>query len=228
MSTASAARRSVSRKVRNRPSVFQQRLYMHSKAFTAKFVASLLRDRMASLSLKRRMRDVRFGVPTKSLRSKRPGLVTAASMARRRLVARKKAQRRFRAKSASFVSMAVVSMRLSMPSFGSVLSKQNSSISSNSTTTRSSCMSRLNTLEMQLATLLKPSARNTLVSMVTKPQPSHLAKAATMVVLAVPGGPNRMAEWQAAASSSTRSSPGPRRPSASAASRARNGANIRV
>eukprot|EP00964_Phaeocystis_antarctica_P145055 scaffold111007_cov63-Phaeocystis_antarctica.AAC.4 len=45
----------------------------------------------ASRARNRPMRAGRLGVPTKSCRSKRPGRVTAASSAARRLVAMKKA-----------------------------------------------------------------------------------------------------------------------------------------
>eukprot|EP00966_Prymnesium_polylepis_P332630 7388113-Prymnesium_polylepis.1 len=46
-----------------------------------------------------------------------------------------------------------------------------------------------------------PSARKVDVSIAMKPQPSRAAIALTTVVLAVPGGPKRMAEYDAAASS---------------------------
>ena len=114
---------------------------------------------------------VRLGVPTNSSASNRPGRVTAASKDRNRLVATMKTQDCFRRNSFNWqsrhcygygygyggenfstretanpptcVSIAVVSMRLSIARLGFSLSRQNSSISSNKITVLSSAFRRL-------------------------------------------------------------------------------------
>ena len=106
----------------------------------------------------------KFGVPTNSCMSKRPGLIIALSKALSRLVARKKIDFFARLRSLIAVSIAVVSIRLSMPwtimlddtrkgyyniklltKPGLSRSKQNSSISSNRMTQSLRLWRRANT-----------------------------------------------------------------------------------
>mmetsp|Transcript_6956 Transcript_6956/g.15263 ORF Transcript_6956/g.15263 Transcript_6956/m.15263 type:complete len:349 (-) Transcript_6956:902-1948(-) len=170
----------------------------------------------------------RFGVPTKSCKSNLPGRVTAASSAVSRFVAIKNATCRRPRRSASLVSMAVVSMRDSIPRLGLSRSRQNSSTSSNRTTTCLSCISIAKISEMREATFDSPELRNIEVSMATNPQPSLVANASTTVVFAVPGGPKRMAEYDAAASSAVNDDAlAPLRPRGSAAASAARGESMR-
>mmetsp|Transcript_22713 Transcript_22713/g.33537 ORF Transcript_22713/g.33537 Transcript_22713/m.33537 type:complete len:264 (-) Transcript_22713:1402-2193(-) len=150
-----------------------------------------------NLSFNCSTRASKLGVPTKSCKSKRPGLMTAASKARKRFVARKKIESFFFRKSLIAVSIAVVNMRLSIPKPGVSLSRQNSSISSNKITHWFKRCSLSNTYRIRDATLDKPSARKAVVSITTKSQPMRCAKDSQMVVLAVPGGPKRMEEYAA-------------------------------
>mmetsp|Transcript_2175 Transcript_2175/g.5099 ORF Transcript_2175/g.5099 Transcript_2175/m.5099 type:complete len:245 (+) Transcript_2175:397-1131(+) len=142
-------------------------------------------------------RDSRLGVPTNSCMSKRPGRMMAESNARRRLVAKKNMDFFARRKSLSWVSMEVVSNRDSMPNPGVSRSRQNSSISSNKITQSVSDSSRSKTYLILDATLVSPSSRKFAVSITTKSHPIRSARASHIVDLAVPGGPNRMAEYAA-------------------------------
>ena len=57
---------------------------------------------------------------------------------------------------------------------------------------------------MRPATFDSPSDRNTEVSITTNPHPNRLASASTTVDLAVPGGPKRIALYDAFACSAVR------------------------
>mmetsp|Transcript_31029 Transcript_31029/g.56257 ORF Transcript_31029/g.56257 Transcript_31029/m.56257 type:complete len:203 (-) Transcript_31029:846-1454(-) len=121
----------------------------------------------------------------------------AESKARKRLVARKKMDRSARRRSLIAVNIAVVSIRLSIPSPGVSRSRQNSSISSNRITVSSNASRRSKTYRILAATLVSPSAKKTDVSITRKSHPKASASDSQIVVLAVPGGPKRMAEYAA-------------------------------
>mmetsp|Transcript_30085 Transcript_30085/g.54420 ORF Transcript_30085/g.54420 Transcript_30085/m.54420 type:complete len:204 (-) Transcript_30085:1253-1864(-) len=95
------------------------------------------------------------------------------------------------------VSIAVVSIRLSIEIPGVSRSNANSSISSNSIMLLFKAMSLRKTYRILAATLESPSARKDAVSITQKSKPMRSARASQIVVFAVPGGPNKTALYAA-------------------------------